>query len=124
MTKQVAENFNSNSSDSLTANSTLSESVQSSMTLADIKTILAKKIQPADTCILDREGYIACGPIVGSARPEKPGSVVIIEVAPHNPSFDKFPPNYEKPEYKGETKVKPGEKLPHLNQLDKDAKDH
>jgi hypothetical protein len=96
MTKfEVAEN--ANSSDSRTASSSLSEAVQSNMTLEDIKTLLTKKA-PADVCIRDQDGYIACGPIVGSPRPEQPGLVIILKpTEPLNPSFDNLPPIYEKP---------------------------
>lgn len=94
MTKYAAEDFNANSSDSRTASSTLSEAVQSTTTLKDIQSIVAIT-KPADACILDREGFIACGPIVGYPRPEHPGPVKPTE--PLNPPIDKLPPIYEKP---------------------------
>lgn len=98
MTKYAAEDFNANSSDSRTASSSLSESVNSNMTLEDVKAILTKKV-PADVCIRDRDGYIACGPIVGSPRPENPSSGFIIEpVKPQYPIIEKLPPFNEKPE--------------------------
>lgn len=104
MTKYAAEDFNANSSDSRTASSSLSESVNSNMTLEDVKAILTKKI-PADVCIRDQDGYIACGPIVGSPRPEKPGSgIFILPEKPIEPPTGKFPPPYEIPNLPGEPK--------------------
>lgn len=95
MTKYAPENFNSNSSDSRATSSSLSESVNSNMTLEDVKAILTKKI-PADVCIRDQDGYIACGPIVGSPRPEQPSSgIFILPEKPLNPPIDKLPPKYE-----------------------------
>lgn len=101
MTKYAAEDFNANSSDSRTASSTLSEAVQSTTTLKDIQSIVAIT-KPADACILDREGFIACGPIVGYPRPEQLGPAIILKPKePLNPPIDKLPPIYEKPMWPG-----------------------
>jgi len=98
MTKFAPESFNENRSESAASSSSLSESVNSNMTLDDVKTILTKKI-PADVCIRDRDGYIACGPIVGSPRPENPSSGFIIEpVKPQYPIIEKLPPLNEIPD--------------------------
>lgn len=86
---------NANSSDSRTASSSLSEAVQSTTTLKDIQTIVAI-MKPADACILDREGFIACGPIVGYPRPEKPGiGAFILPENPLEPPTGKFSPKYD-----------------------------
>ncbi|MFA7337672.1 MAG: hypothetical protein WC028_12865 [Candidatus Obscuribacterales bacterium] len=96
MTKYAAENFNDNSSDSRATSSSLSESVNSNMTLEDIKAILSKKIAPDNACIRDQDGYIACGPVVGMPRPEQPGSgIFMLPEKPLNPPIDKLPPKYE-----------------------------
>ena len=99
MTK-YAENFNDKSSDSRATSSSLSESVNSQMTLEDLKEILIKKMAPENVCIRDQDGYIACGPIVGVQRPEQPGFGIIKPPAePLSPPFDKYPPKDEKPNW-------------------------
>jgi hypothetical protein len=99
MTKYAAESFNDNSSDSRATSSSLSESVNSQMTLEDLKATLIQK-SPENVCIRDQEGYIACGPIVGVQRPEQPRFIIIQPPAePLNPPFDKYPPKDEKPNW-------------------------
>jgi hypothetical protein len=99
MTK-YAENFNDKSSDSRATSSSLSESVNSQMTLEDLKEILIKKMAPENVCIRDQEGYIACGPIVGVQRPEQPIIGNIKPPAePLNPPSEKYPPKGEKPNW-------------------------
>lgn len=100
MTKYAAENFNDKTSDSMATSSSLSESVNSQMTLEDLKAILVKKIAPENACVRDQDGYIACGPIVGVPRPENPGSGIFrIPAEPLNPPSEKYPPKTEGPNW-------------------------
>lgn len=81
--KMLAEDFNDNAdikkpfknplNDSLNEKPTdkpdkFSESMNS-MSLDDVKKYLVK---PSNTCIVDQDGFIACGPIVGVERPRDP----------------------------------------------------
>ncbi len=112
MTKLAAENFHSNSSDSAVADSSLSESVQSNMTLKDIATIIAAT-KPKDVCIIDKDGYIACGPIVGTPRPEeKPFEILPKPIEPLDPPKSKCPGFYEIPRLPFEPKEPPSGKCP------------
>ncbi len=97
MTKFAPESFHDNKSESAASSSSLSEAVNSNMTLEDVKATLTKKI-PADVCIRDQDGYIACGPIVGSPRPQNPSSRLTIEaVKPQYPTIETLPPFNEIP---------------------------
>ncbi|MBP9093171.1 hypothetical protein KBI23_19265 [bacterium] len=110
---------NANSSDSRTASSSLSEAVQSTTTLKDIHSIIGV-MKPADVCIIDKDGYIACGPIVGSPRSEKPGiGAFILPENPLDPQTGKFPPKYE-PLFPTEpfTQIKPWSGKPYELPLD------
>lgn len=64
------ENVDANNTDkhSMTV---LSAEVQATMSLNDVKALNSYK-EPARACVVDKEGYIACGPIVGTPRPEVP----------------------------------------------------
>ncbi len=136
MTKYAAENFHGNNSDSAVASSSLTESVQSNMTLKDIATIIAVA-KPKDVCIIDKDGYIACGPIVGTPRPEeKPIEILpkpkepldppttkcpwfyeipLLPIEPKEPPSGKCPQPYEIPRLPFEPKVPPQEKYPKPN---------
>lgn len=112
MTKFAPENFHSNSSDSAAADSSLSESVQSNMTLKDIATVIAAT-KPKDVCIIDKDGYIACGPIVGTPRPEeKPFEILPKPIEPLDPPKSKCPGFYEIPRLPFEPKEPPSSKYP------------
>lgn len=112
MTKYAAENFHGNNSDSAVASSSLTESVQSNMTLKDIATIIAVA-KPKDVCIIDKDGYIACGPIVGTPRPEeKPIEILPKPKEPLDPPTTKCPGFYEIPLLPFEPKEPPSGKYP------------
>lgn len=112
MTKLAPENFHGNSSDSAVVGSSLSESVQSNMTLKDIATIIAVA-KPKDVCIIDKDGYIACGPIVGTPRPEeKPIEILPKPIEPLDPPKSKCPEFYEIPRLPFEPKEPPSSKYP------------
>ncbi len=112
MTKYAAENFHGNSSDSAVAGSSLSESVQSNMTLKDIATIIAVT-KAKDVCIIDKDGYIACGPIVGTPRPEeKPIEILPTPIEPLDPPRSKYPSPYDPRPLPYVPDDKPREKYP------------
>ena len=115
MTKYAAENFHGNNSDSAVASSSLNESVQSNMTLKDIATIIAVA-KPKDVCIIDKDGYIACGPIVGTPRPEeKPIEILPNPKDPLDPPKSKCSGFYEIPRLPFEPKEPPSGKYPQPN---------
>jgi hypothetical protein len=67
--KMLAEDFDNNATDKgKPAPDKITDSVNQ-MSLNDVKKYLNK---PENTCIIDREGFIACGPIVGVERPSTP----------------------------------------------------
>lgn len=70
MTKRAPEISNDNSFDRTAESSSLSQSVNSQMTLQDLKAALIQKFKPDNVCVRDQEGYITCGPIVGVQRPD------------------------------------------------------
>jgi hypothetical protein len=112
MTKYAAENFHDNSSDSAVAGSSLSESVHSNMTLKDIATVIVAT-KPKDVCILDKDGYIACGPIVGTPRPEeKPIEILPNPIEPLDPPKSRCARSYEIPILPFEPKEPPSGKYP------------
>ncbi len=69
MTKQL-ENVDAKIVDTQSNNS-LSAEVTAATSLNDIKALNSYK-QPDRACVQDPDGYIACGPIVGTPRPEVP----------------------------------------------------
>ncbi len=112
MTKLAAENFHGNSSDSAVAGSSLSESSLSNMTLKELALLMAAK-RPKDVCIIDKDGYIACGPIVGSPRPEeKPIEISPNPKEPLDPPRSKCPGFYEIPVLPFEPKKPPSGEFP------------
>lgn len=66
---EVAEN--DKSSDNVSKDGRISESLREQLTNEDFKKHPMIRIKP-DVCIRDQDGFIACGPIVGYERPEPP----------------------------------------------------
>lgn len=80
--KMLAEDFDNNATDKgKPAPDKITDSVNQ-MSLNDVKKYLNK---PENTCIIDREGFIACGPIVGVERPSAP-------IKLHKPTLEEINP--------------------------------
>ncbi len=62
---------NDRSSENVPRDGRISESIRGQLTDGDFKKHVVIRIKP-DACILDQDGFIACGPIVGYERPELP----------------------------------------------------